>query len=72
MSPDLDRLERMRAKHREFEAVALRMKGSTRHVEVTKRGVRQHVVESGNAVVRWPTSYGSGPPKVRYESLHCQ
>ena len=69
MSPDLDTLERMRAKHREFEAVALRMKDSTRRVEMTKRGVRQHVVESGNAVVRWPTAYGNAPLKVRYESL---
>ena len=70
MTSDLNRLERLRAKHREFEEVALRMQG-TRRIELTKRGVHQHVVENGNAIVRWPTSYGSDPPKVtiRYEPL---
>ena len=56
------------AKHKEFEATAARMKGARRSI-VKTRGVKQHLVETPTAVLRWPVHYGTGPPKVRYESL---
>ena len=56
------------AKHKEFEAAAARMKGARRSI-VKIRGVKQHLVEAPTAVLRWPVHYGTGPPKVRYESL---
>ena len=57
------------AKHTEFETAAARMKGARRSIVKTPRGVRQHVVETPTSVLRWPVHYGTGPPKVRYESL---
>jgi hypothetical protein len=57
------------AKHKEFEAAAARMKGARRSIVKTPRGVKQHLVEAPTAILRWPVSYGTGPPKVRYESL---
>ena len=61
----------MRLKHMESEEVALRMKGATRTIERSGRGVLQHVVETDTpaAILRWPTAYGECPPKVRYGSL---
>ena len=56
-------------KHKEFEAVAARMQGARRSIVKTPRGVRQHLVEAGTAVLRWPVHYGAGSPKVRYERL---
>jgi hypothetical protein len=58
------------AKHKEFEAAAARMKGARRSI-VKIRGVKHHLVEGATTgVIRWPVSYGTGPPKVRYEPLH--
>ena len=57
------------AKHKEFEAAAARMKGARRSI-VKIRGVKHHLVEGATTgVIRWPVSYGTGPPKVRYEPL---
>lgn len=56
-------------KHMEFEAAAARMKGGRRCIVKTPRGIRQHLVETEMGLLRWPVSYGTGSPKVRYESL---
>ena len=56
-------------KHREFEAAAARMKGGRRCIVKTPRGIAQHLVETDMGVLRWPVSYGTGPPKVRHEAL---
>ena len=69
MAPALKKLEHMLDKHREFEEAALRMRGANRRIELTPRGVRQHVVETDTSILRWPTDYGNAPPKVRYEPL---
>ena len=65
----MPKVELLLAKHKEFEAAAARMKGARRSI-VKIRGVKQHLVEGATTgVIRWPVSYGTGPPKVRYESL---
>ena len=59
-------------KHREFEAQAkwFESKGAKRFKEKNGRGVNQHVVELGCAILRWPCEYeGASTRKVRYEPL---
>ena len=57
------------AKHMEFEAAAAQMRGARRCIVKTPRGIRQHVVQAETGILRWPTVYETGPPKVRYEPL---
>jgi len=65
----MPKVELLLAKHKEFEAAAARMKGARRSI-VKIRGLKQHLVEGATTgVIRWPVSYGTGPPKVRYEPL---
>ena len=59
------------AKHKEFEAAAARMKGARRthrqeppRGEAAPRGGADGHFEMARSLI-----YGSGPPKVRYESL---
>ena len=44
-------------KHNEFEALAEAMIGATRTIETTPRGIVQHVVQNGVAILRWPVTY---------------
>ena len=68
------------AKHLEFEAAAAQVRDGRRSIVKTPRGVLQHVVETENSVLRWPTTYAGVTTKsslrstarfVRYESLVC-
>jgi hypothetical protein len=60
--------------HEEFEARCLTMKESRRSIVKSCRGVPQHVVENGTAILCWPVSYGLAvapvAPTVRYVSLY--
>ena len=59
------------AKHREFESWAsvLESRGAERFIEKNARGIKQHVVRSERALLRWPVRYEHGAPKVRYGPL---
>ena len=59
--------------HDDFEAKVLTMPGCKRSIRKSCRGVPQHVVENGTAILCWPVSYGvtiaPAAPTVRYVSL---
>ena len=54
-----DAAERLKEKHVEFEGVA-DMRGAERTKETTPRGIEQHVVRNGHAILRWPVAYEGG------------
>ena len=49
-----------KAKHMEFEELASKMKNAQRIIEVTPRGVKQHVVWNSVSILRWPVAYEYG------------
>lgn len=51
------------AKAKEFEGLAMRLKGAKRTIEKNSNGAEQHVVRASNALLRWPVAYeqGDGP-----------
>ena len=55
-----DAAERLKEKHVEFEGVASEMRGAERTKETTPRGIEQHVVWNGHAILRWPVAYEGG------------
>ena len=59
-----DAAERLKAKHVEFERVASEMDGGERIKETTPRGIEQHVVWNGHAILRWPVAYEGGARAV--------
>ena len=54
------RKEKLKEKHVEFEGVASEMRGAERTKETTPRGIEQHVVRNGHAILRWPVAYEGG------------
>ena len=56
--------ERLKAKHAEFERSASEMDGGERIKETTPRGIEQHVVWNGHAILRWPVAYEGGARAV--------
>ena len=59
-----DAADRLKAKHAEFERVASEMDGGERIKETTPRGIEQHVVWNGHAILRWPVAYEGGARAV--------
>ena len=53
-------VERLKAKHEEFECAASEMHGGERTKETTPRGIEQHVVRTDHAILRWPVAYEGG------------
>ena len=59
-----DAADRLKAKHAEFERAASEMHGGERTKETTPRGIEQHVVWNGHAILRWPVAYEGGARAV--------
>ena len=66
-------LQRLHAKHLEFEAAAALVNDGTRSIAKSRRGIMQHMVTGNNSILLWPTSYQGQTPKkkptVRYMSI---